>query len=84
MRIERSIGGTFGMDLKSINPSSRTATFKSADGKTETKDYTLLHVVPPQGPHDFVKNSSLADSAGWVDVDQATLQHKKYPNVFSL
>lgn len=84
LRIERGVGGTFNHDLKSIDTSARTATFKSPDGKVETKEYTLLHVVPPQGPHDFVKNSPLADAAGWVDVDQGTLQHKKYENVFSL
>ncbi|KAG9043015.1 hypothetical protein FS837_010130 [Tulasnella sp. UAMH 9824] len=84
LRIERGVGGTFNHDLKSIDTSARTATFKTPDGKVETKEYTLLHVVPPQGPHDFVKNSPLADAAGWVDVDQGTLQHKKYANVFSL
>ncbi|KAG8981692.1 hypothetical protein FRB94_013654 [Tulasnella sp. JGI-2019a] len=84
LRIERGIGGTFGHDLKSIDSTARKATFRASDGKTETKEYTLLHVTPPQGPHDFVKNSPLADAVGWVDVDPATLQHKKYPNVFSL
>lgn len=84
LRIERGVGGLFNHDLKSIDPVARKATFKTSDGNTVTKDYTLLHVVPPQGPLEFVKNSPLADSAGWVDVDQASLQHKKYPNVFSM
>jgi len=43
-----------------------------------------LHVTPPQSAPDFIKSSSLANSAGWVDVDKHTLQHVKYPNVFSL
>ena len=30
------------------------------------------------GPLDVVKDSPLADSAGWVDVNKETLQHKKY------
>ena len=46
--------------------------------------FSLLHVVPPQGPKEFIKASPLADAAGWVDVDQGTLQHKKFDNVFSL
>jgi sulfide:quinone oxidoreductase len=33
---------------------------------------------------DFVKRGPLADSAGWVDVDAATLRHRRFPNVFSL
>jgi NADPH-dependent 2,4-dienoyl-CoA reductase/sulfur reductase-like enzyme len=44
----------------------------------------LLHVTPPMGPLDSIKNSPLADAAGWVAVDQGTLQHQKYENVFSL
>src|SRR5690606_33585267 len=39
---------------------------------------------PPQGPPDFIKNSPLANNAGWVDVDKLTLQHTRYPNIFSL
>jgi sulfide:quinone oxidoreductase len=27
---------------------------------------------------------ALADAAGWCDVDQTTLQHKRYPNIFAL
>jgi sulfide:quinone oxidoreductase len=32
---------------------------------------------------DFIKNSPLSNQDGWVDVDQYTLQHKKFPNIFS-
>lgn len=35
-------------------------------------------------PPDVLKTSPVADSAGWVDVDKETLQHKKYPNVFGI
>lgn len=47
-------------------------------------DFEMIHVTPPQSAPDFVKNSPLANAAGWVDVDKHTLQHVKYPNVFSL
>jgi sulfide:quinone oxidoreductase len=33
---------------------------------------------------DFIRVSPLADAAGWVDVDQATLRHKTYENIWSL
>ena len=33
---------------------------------------------------DFVKRSPLANADGWVDVDKDTLQHVRFPNVFSL
>lgn len=44
----------------------------------------MLHVTPPMSPPDVLKTSPVADSAGWVDVDKETLQHKKYPNVFGI
>jgi sulfide:quinone oxidoreductase len=47
-------------------------------------DFDMLHITPPQGPPDFIKNSPLANAAGWIDVDKSTLQHVRYANVFSL
>ena len=44
----------------------------------------MIHVVPPQLAPDFVRASPLAGESGFVDVDQATLQHTRYPNIFSL
>lgn len=48
------------------------------------KAFDVLHVVPPQLAPDVVRRSPLADAAGWCEVDHATLQHPRYPNVFSL
>jgi len=47
-------------------------------------EFDMIHVTPPQSAPDFVKNSPLANDAGWVDVDKNTLQHLKYKNIFSL
>jgi sulfide:quinone oxidoreductase len=47
-------------------------------------DFDMIHITPPQSAPDFVRNSPLANAAGWVDVDKYSLQHVKYPNVFSL
>jgi sulfide:quinone oxidoreductase len=46
--------------------------------------YDIIHVTPPQSAPDFVKNSPLANSAGWVNVDKHSLRHLTYKNVFSL
>ena len=46
--------------------------------------FDMLHVTPPQSAPDFVKSSPLANADGWVDVNQYTLQHTTYENVFSL
>ncbi len=43
----------------------------------------MIHVTPHQSAPDFVRNSPLANSAGWVDVNIHTLQHNKYPTIFS-
>ncbi len=57
-------------------------------GKPEARmvevDFDMLHVTPPQTAPPFVKESALANEKGWLDVDQYTLQHRKYPNVFGL
>jgi len=84
LREQRGVGALFKHNLTSIDPTRRVASFKTADGVTAEKEYTLLHVTPPMGPPDFIRSSPLADGAGWVDVDQGTLQHKKFSNVFSL
>ena len=44
----------------------------------------MLHVWPPQKSPDFVASSALADAGGWLDVDQFSLQHKKFANVWGL
>ncbi len=47
-------------------------------------DFDMIHVTPPQSAPDFIRKSPLANTAGWVDVDKHSLQHIKYPNIFSL
>ena len=44
----------------------------------------MIHVVPPQKAPDFICVSPLADATGWVDVDPASLSHKRFENVFPL
>ena len=44
----------------------------------------MLHVTPPMGPLGVLKESTLSDSDGWVDVNPTTLQHKSYSNIFGL
>jgi sulfide:quinone oxidoreductase len=71
--------------LVEIRPAERRAIFQSTAGEEQTEiEYQMIHVTPPQGPPDVVKDSPLADDAGWVKVDKYTLQHPDYPNVFSL
>lgn len=47
-------------------------------------DYDMLHLAPPQTAPKFVKESSLVNAAGWLDVNINTLQHMRYPNIFGM
>lgn len=74
-------------NLKEIKPDTKEAIFDvTTDSGVEevTIKYDMIHVTPPMSSPDFIKNSPLANSAGWVDVDKDNLQHNKYPNIFSL
>lgn len=78
----------FGQTLVAVDGPAREATFRrtAAGGTQETVrvGFELLHAVPPQKAPDFVRAIPLADAAGWVDVDAATLRHKAFANVFAL
>lgn len=75
-------------NLKEIKADEKIAVYdimKDGEPVDEVElEYDMIHVTPPMSAPDFIKNSPLADSEGWVDVDKSSLQHKKYPNIFSL
>ena len=73
----------FESKLVAVDGPARTATFKQAAGEV-TRSFDMLHVTPPQKALAFIADSPLADRAGYVDVDQVTLQHVRYPNIFGL
>ena len=61
-------------------------TFTDNEGNTSMMEtsFDMIHVVPPQQAPDFIRASKLVDEAGWVNVNQDTLQHKTYPNIYAL
>lgn len=59
LRVEREVDGLFNHNLIKVDAAKRTATFAKTDGSTVDEKFDLLHVVPPQCPPDFVKNSPL-------------------------
>lgn len=72
-------------ELVEVRPAEKEVVFKNLDTSSQvTMKYDLLHVTPPMGPPDFLAASPLADKDGWVDVNQQTLQHIRFPNVFAL
>ena len=78
----------FGHTLKRVDGPARKAWFEvaGADGATSLVEvpFDILHVVPPQQAPDFIRVSPLADKAGWVDVDAATLRHASLADIYAL
>ena len=80
----------FSRKLTAIDIGARRATFASPEGEKQEMPYDFIHVVPPMRAPDAVKNSDLAwkegpfAAGGWLEVDKATLQHRRYPNVFGI
>jgi len=85
---EYGIKLNFRHTLTAVDGPAKKAIFTVAgpDGRTGqvVRGFDLLHVTPPQSAPDFIKASPLADKAGWVEVDPATLRHARFANVFGL
>ena len=73
------------VEIDGANKRAKFVGFGEKNKDVETWiDYEMIHVTPPQSAPDFVKNSPIANAAGWVDVDKHTLQHVRYANIFSV
>ncbi|MCB9686311.1 MAG: NAD(P)/FAD-dependent oxidoreductase [Alphaproteobacteria bacterium] len=82
---ERNIDQRYKLDLVAVRGDKKEAVFKHLEtGEEQTISFEMLHVTPHQSAPDFIKQSPLANEAGWVDVHKHTTQHNKYPNVFSI
>ena len=75
-------------NLVAVDGAAKTATFEKVDeqnkGDKVTVPFDMLHVSPPQSPAEEIKSSPLANAAGWIEVNQNSMQHMRYPNVFAL
>lgn len=90
--IERyGIDARYNHDLVEIRPDRKEAVFALKNDPAASRvtiPYDIMHVAPPQIAPAFIRNSPLPPQdkpgLGWVEVDQYTMQHKRYPNVFAL
>jgi sulfide:quinone oxidoreductase len=76
-----------GSNLVAVDGDRRIATFElKKDNETirVEREFDMLHAVPPQVSLDVVAKSPLAAASGFVEVDEATLRHKRFDNVFGL
>ncbi|WP_126975489.1 NAD(P)/FAD-dependent oxidoreductase [Frigidibacter oleivorans] len=94
---ERGIATHYGHTLTAIDPGTRRATFATVtrdaagvETRSDTQlDYDYLHVIPPQRAPEVIRQSGLswADKwvdQGWAEVDQKTLRHLRFPEVFAI
>ena len=78
----------FQHNLVAIDGANRRATFEviggDSAGTSVEMEFDMLHATPPQSPPVEIRNSPLANEAGYVDLDQASMRHTRYGNVFGL
>lgn len=95
----KDINLRFGYQLKKVDGPNRIAWYAFADHmkeynhkdlKTETDGdltgihFDMLHTAPPSVAPKFIRESALANEAGWLAVDKHTMQHDTYGNIFAL
>lgn len=78
----------FNSEVTDIDPTAQSVTITDTSAQnSEQLDYNMLHAVPPQSAPDWIKQSPVAkpgDPNGYVDIDANTLQHVRWPEIFSL
>ncbi len=83
--VERyGIDCTWKHHLVEVRGSENIAVFENLDTKEKVeRPYDFMHVTPPMSAPQFLKDSSLGNEGGWVDVNKHTLQHNRYANIFA-
>jgi sulfide:quinone oxidoreductase len=90
----KGIDARYSHVLTAIRPESKEAVFRvqpaspnhgeGEEPRQEVIPYDLLHVTPPMAAPEVVATSPLAAASGFVEVDQYSLQHKRFANVFAI
>ena len=83
----KGIDARYNHVLTEVCPDTKEAIFRVTEGESSREEvitYGMLHVTPPMAAPDVVAQSSLAAASGFVEVDQYSLQHVRFANVFSL
>ena len=86
---DRGIETAMQHTLKAIEPGRKRAFFTDKDGFDIEIDYDYIHVIPPQRAPDVIRQSGLSwadkwTDQGWVECDQFTLRHLRYPEIWAL
>jgi sulfide:quinone oxidoreductase len=87
--LDRGIRVNHEHELVAIDPGARISTWRTPTGLVPMR-YDFINVVPPMRAPEAVRRSPLAwqsgpwASDGWVEVDRATLRHRRYRDVFAV
>lgn len=87
--LERKID-EYGIELRThtvladVDAERGVVTVSEGTGEQHPLEYDLLMVEPPQSAPQWIADSPIAGPDGFVDVDHGTLQHRRFPNVWSL
>lgn len=88
---KRKLNTHFNANVVEIDATNHTVYYeeKDAAGNVVRKSmkYDFCHATPPQSAPDFIKSSTLKDEKnpyGYVEINPKSMQHVRYPNVFSL
>ncbi|KUI33545.1 pyridine nucleotide-disulfide oxidoreductase [Mycobacterium sp. IS-1496] len=77
-----------GAEVTSVDAAAHKVrlTHAGGGGADTVLAYDVLHAVPRQSAPDWIKAGPLStgDANGYVEIDKHTMQHVRYPNVFSL
>ncbi|MCI5074823.1 FAD/NAD(P)-binding oxidoreductase [Oricola sp.] len=85
---DRGFNTVYDHVMKAIDPGRKIATFATPEGDTEI-GFDFTNVIPPMRAPDVIRDSALpwADKwtdQGWVEVDQYTMRHRRFPEVFAV
>ena len=85
MRKERGIEALLAHTINRIEPERQVAIFnRNSDQEEIEVPYDYIHLVPPMKTPKAVRESTIIDAAGFVDVDQHSMQHKTFKNIYGL
>lgn len=85
---DRGLDTVYDHVMKAIDPGRKIATFATPDGDKEI-GFDFTNVIPPMRSPDVIRNSPLPwaekwTDQGWVEVDQYTMRHRRFPEVFAV
>lgn len=86
---DRDVKVSYDHVMTAIDPGRKIATFSTPNGPADIR-FDFVNVVPPMRAPEAVRNSPLGwqqgpwAADGWMEVDKATLRHRRYPNVFGV